>query len=304
MTASRFANALRASFSDAAAKEDRAAHLAREQVGAAAARRKARSTWWPFLAITSFFISSVASADDGAGSDPSGFTLLSNATNVTHWGLGAGAEVQTMPYKHYGANVAPIPLIYFDDKWVNVVGTTVDLKVGQWDSVSIALRGRVGILEGYKQSDAPVLNGMQNRDSVAFWYGPTLAWDSALGTLSSSYLFGGNKGRQASLDFRKEIQAARWTVVPHMTVEWLSGDYVDYYYGVTPSEMRPGRPAYKGSSASKVSIGTRVAYQLTEHQSVGVDISVAHLGGGITDSPLVGRRFVTGATLGYVYQFR
>lgn len=295
---------LRGSATTAPDRENCVSSTGHTCVTAAAGQRNGRPVWWTLLAATSLFICGAALADDGVGGDGSGFTVLSNATNVTQWGLGAGAEVQTMPYKGYGANVTPLPLFYFDDKWLRVIGTTVDLKAGQWDGVSVALRGRVGILEGYKQSDAAILRGMQNRNSVTFWYGPALAWDSAFGTLSGSYLFGGNKGRQASLDFRKEFQAGRWTLEPHIGADWLSSDYVNYYYGVAPSEVRVGRPAYQGSATSKISIGTRFAYQIAEHQTVGLDVSVAHLGSGITDSPLVGKRFVVDATLDYLYQFK
>ncbi|PRY04541.1 MipA/OmpV family protein [Paraburkholderia sp. BL25I1N1] len=278
---------------------------ARHTVPATAEQRIPSRACRALLFVTSLLvIPGAAFADDGAGDNNSGFTVLSNATNVTHWGLGAGAEVQTMPYKGYRAQVTPLPFFYFDNKWVRAIGTTVDLKVGQWDGVSVALRGRVGILEGYRQSDAPILNGMQNRDSATFWYGPALAWESALGTLSSSYLFSGNKGHQASLDFRKEFQAGKWTLEPHITAEWLSSEYVNYYYGVSPTEVRIGRPAYQGSATSKISVGTRFAYQIADSQMVSLDVGVSHLGSGITDSPLVGKRFVVDANLVYLYQFR
>jgi len=31
--------------------------------------------------------------------DTTGFAILSNATNVTHWGLGGGAAFEQSPYK-------------------------------------------------------------------------------------------------------------------------------------------------------------------------------------------------------------
>lgn len=234
----------------------------------------------------------------------SGFTVLSNATNVTRWGLGAGVGVAQSPYKGYGTKVEPLPLVYFDDKWVHVFGTTIDVKVGSWSGVSVALRGKFAISDGYKQSDAPILNGMQDRNGSAFWYGPALAWRTAFGTLSAEYLLGGNKGQRASLDYRKSFDFGKISLTPHAGMDWLSAKYVDYYYGVLPFEASADRPAYTGKATWNASLGASVSYKLTEHQSVLLDAGVSHLGSGITDSPLVGKRFIPEVKAGYVYQFK
>ncbi|MDR6495335.1 MipA/OmpV family protein [Paraburkholderia sp. 22099] len=270
-----------------------------------AARKNRRREYRALLAAASLMLGSGSvRAQNATNPDDSGFTVLSNATNVTHWGLGAGVGIEPSPYKGDSARITPIPLFYVDNKWISAFATTLDLKVGQWNGVTLALRGKVGILEGYKGSDAPILNGMENRKSVTFWYGPALGWQSGFGTLTASYLVGGNKGQQAAVDFRKAFEFGKWTVEPHVDTRWLSDKYVDYYYGVTQSEARAGRPAYDGTSTLNTTIGTRVAYRLTQQQSVSLDLQVTHLGSGISDSPLVGKRFIPAARLGYMYQFK
>lgn len=259
------------------------------------------------LAIASFFVHSGAVWADSAGPEPvtaddAGFTVLNNSTNVTHWGLGVGAGIEQAPYKGYGTKYTPIPLISFDNKWVHAFGTAVDLKIGKWSNVSLALRGKFAIGDGYKQSDAPILSGMQTRNG-AFWYGPALAWHTAFGTLAGDFLEGGNKGQKASIDFSKSFGYGKFLFEPHAGAEWLSSKYVDYYYGVRSSEARAGRPAYTGKSTFDMSVGVRVDYKFTRHQTAILDLGVSHLGGGITDSPLVGKRFIPQARIGYLYEF-
>lgn len=267
--------------------------------------KKVRCRDYPVLLAAALLMSSRLAWAGGADSEAdSGFTVLSNATNVTHWGLGAGVGVDASPYRGDKVRVTPIPLFYIDNKWINAYATRLDLKVGQWSGVTVALRARVGILEGYRASDAPILNGMPNRDSLTFWYGPVVGWHTAFGTLTGSYLLGGNKGQQASLEFKKAFEMGRWSIEPHADATWLAGKYVDYYYGVTSSEARAGRPAYEGSATVNATIGTRVAYQLAPRQSVSLDLQVTHLGSGIADSPLVGKRFIPAARVGYLYQFQ
>ncbi|PYE19703.1 outer membrane protein [Paraburkholderia silvatlantica] len=235
--------------------------------------------------------------------DDSGLTILNNATNVTHWGLGAGAGIESAPYKNYGTKFTPIPLFYFDNKWIHAFGTELDVKVGKWAGVNLALRGSYAVGDGYKGSDAAILNGMQDRNG-AFWYGPVLSWSTAYGTLSGSFLEGGNKGQQAEIGFFKEFEYGRFTLAPHAGIEWLSNKYVDYYYGVRPSEARAGRPEYTGRSTWNESVGARIDYRLTAHQGLLLDVGVSHLGAGTTDSPLVGKRYVPQVKVAYLYRFR
>ncbi|WP_246794450.1 MipA/OmpV family protein [Burkholderia perseverans] len=243
--------------------------------------------------------SAPADEDDGNA----GLTILNNATNVTHWGLGAGVGIESSPYRGDGSKVSPIPLLYFDDKWVHVLGTTLDLKAGEWHHVSVALRARFGLFDGYKESDAPALNGMQNRNG-ALWYGPALAWKTAFGTLSGDFLLGGNKGEQAKLEFGRSFEAGRFSIEPHIGAQWYSSKYDNYYYGVMPSEARIGRPAYTSGASWAFTVGSRVNYRLTEHQRILFDVGVAHLGSNVTNSPIVGRRYVPEASVGYLYQFK
>lgn len=256
--------------------------------------------------ISAVLHTSVARADgivaEPATADDSGFTVLSNATNVTHWGLGVGVGYRQTPYRGDDTKYTPIPLIYFDDKWVHALGTTLDLKLGKWDGVAFTLRAQYALGDGYRQSNSPSLSGMQDRNG-AFWYGPAFTWTTEFGTLSGDFLTSGNKGQKAGLDFGKTFAYGQFSIKPHVGTEWLSDKYVDYYYGVRPSEVQAGRNEYQGSSTYDVSLGLDFAYRITPQQMVTFSLGASHLGSGITDSPLVDKKFIPQARLGYLYQF-
>jgi len=232
-----------------------------------------------------------------------GFTIWSNASNVTQWGLAAGVGVSKSPYKGNGTDVLPISLLFFDNKWLHVGGTTADIKIGRWHAVSLALRLDYAIGDGYRGKDAPILNGMQTRKST-FWYGPAVSWDTSVGVVSASLMTSGNKGRQASIDFSKRFEAGRFGISPYVGLNWMSHRYVDYYYGVRPTEVRNDRPAYAGKSAFKLSFGTFVDYHFTERQSVGLQAGLSYTSRGITNSPIVRSTLSPELGLVYIYRFK
>ncbi|MEE3650605.1 MULTISPECIES: MipA/OmpV family protein [unclassified Brenneria] len=232
----------------------------------------------------------------------SGFTLLSDEPNVTQWGLGVGVGYEESPYEGVRSSFSPLPLLYFDDKWVHFFANKLDLKVGRWSDVSVTLRGEYALGDGYKGSDSSALSGMEKRKG-AFWYGPTVAWNTGFGTLSGEFLTAGSKGQKSKIHFGKDFNYTRWSLTPYVSAEWLSHKNVDYYYGVRESETRAGRAAYDGESTYNFSLGSRFDYRLAEHQKLGIDISLTRLGRGVTDSPLVDHSVVPAASLYYLYQF-
>ncbi|WP_213990588.1 MipA/OmpV family protein [Sodalis sp. dw_96] len=263
-------------------------------------------SWLPLLAASVLLYTGAIWAEGvnepDAGED-FGFTLLSDTQDTTQWGLGAGLGYHQSPYSGYGSDFTPLPLVYFEDKWVHVLGTTVDAKIGKWGGLALTLRGRYALGDGYKGSDAPILNDMQKRKG-AFWFGPAAAWDTGYGTLSADFLTAGSKGQKADIEFGKSFDFGDFSIKPYVGAQWLSDKNVDYYYGVMPSEARPGRDQYNGKSTYNTSVGTSFGYNLTPNQSISLDVGVTRLGGGITDSPLVGKTYIPEAKFGYLYTFR
>lgn len=231
------------------------------------------------------------------------------SADVSHWGLGMAAGVKQQPYTGAGNKTQGLPLIYFENRHVRVLGTGVELKVSKFDlgarsSLSFGLRARYG-LGGYKPSDAPILEGMEERKG-SIWLGAGVTWRNEIADVSAEWLgdaSGKSKGQNLRLGLQREFRAGNFTLTPRVDAVWLDGKYVDYYYGVRPDEARLDRPAYLGKSTLNTEIGLRVGYAIDSHQSVFVDISATQLGKQIKNSPLVDRSSQTAVSAGYLYRF-
>lgn len=231
------------------------------------------------------------------------------SSDASKWGLGVAAGVSQRPYAGADNKTRALPLIYYENRWVRVLGAGAELKLpgldlGSNSSLSFGLRAKYG-LGGYKASDAPILQGMQQRKD-GLWLGAGVTWHNEIADVSAEWLgdaSGKSKGQQLRLGLQREFRAGAFSLTPRIGAVWLDSKYVDYYYGVRADEALAGRAAYVGSAAVNTEIGLRIGYALAPRQTVFVDVSATQLGKQIKNSPLVGRSSQTSVSAGYLYRF-
>lgn len=220
------------------------------------------------------------------------------------WALGAGVGVERSPYTGYGNKTRALPLLMYNGRYFRFAGTTADLKLGALGPVGFTLRARYAD-DGYDGSDAPILNGMEKRKG-GFWLGASAMWRNPWADLSLEWLAdasGNSHGQTVKLQAEHRFTAGRFTLAPYLGVNWMSSDYVDYYFGVRQNEVTAQRRAYQGSSTANLVGGLRTDYRFTQSQSMFLDLRMTRYGSGITDSPLVDRSNSPSARIGYLYRF-
>ncbi len=220
------------------------------------------------------------------------------------WALGAGASVEQSPYAGYGNRSRALPLLMYNGPRFRLVGTTADLKLGAAGPVGFALRAQYAD-EGYEGSDAPILNGMDKRNS-SFWLGGVALWRNPYADLSLEWLAdasGNSRGQTLKLRAEHRFNTGRLTLTPYLGVNWMNSNYVDYYFGVRQDEVTSQRAFYQGSSTANLVGGLRTDLHMTESQSLFMDLRLTRYGSGITDSPLVDRNHAAAVRVGYLYRF-
>lgn len=261
------------------------------------------STATALVATAAAWFSPSACADDDVIAPAPGMYGLPD-DNLTHWGLGLGVGTESQPYTGVENKTRALPLIFFENRYVRVLGLGGDLKLPNAGPVSFALRVRYSP-DGYKESDAPILSGMETRKG-AILAGGALAWRTDFGIVSAEALgdvSGASHGEQFKLGFDKPLRLGNFSVTPHVAAVWLDRKTVDYYYGVTDAEARVGRAQYDGRSTVNSEFGVRTGYALAPNQIVTLDVGATVYGSAIKNSPLVDRSSQTSVRLGYVYRF-
>ena len=252
----------------------------------------------PLLASAAFIV--VACWTGGASAQDAPTAPESAST----WGLGVAAAVVQQPYRGVERKTTGLPLVSYDGTWINVSGPRADLKLLSTDSISLRLRARYAG-DGYDADDSPFLAGMQDRKS-SLWLGGAAIWRTDIATFTGELLgdaLSNSKGLRLKLQADRRFPAGSFGFTPRVAVEWLDRKYVNYYYGVRPDEVLPGRTLYEGASTANLEVGVRADYSPSRKHSLFVDLGTTRLGKGIKDSPLVERTGQTTVSAGYQYRF-
>jgi outer membrane protein len=263
--------------------------------------------------ITCFALNLLAATAAGAAEqDSSADADSADESKSYSWGLGIAGLSQQQPYAGIDRNNIAIPLIYFENRWVELMGPWLDLKLpgfewGEDQELKLALRTQLFGFDGYKAKDAPILNGMDERKAGIF-AGPSFKWSNALVGVFGEWQFdvsGNSKGQRISIGLERQFHVGEHLMfTPSATATWLDKKYADYYYGVRGAEARTGRPAYAGDSTVNAEFSLRTDYMFDQRQAVFMQVGYTALGSRIKDSPLTDRSGETMVLVGYLYRFR
>ncbi len=162
-------------------------------------------------------------------------------------------------------------------------------------------------LEGErKASDSDHLTGTEDIDT-AYEVGLNLRYDiGALRTFGTVRRgFGGHEGLtgEVGAKYRTDL-SDRVTLWSGLQLGYGDGDYNDTYFGVTPAEAIPGRPAYDlGGGFNSAAITFEARYAVTDTVAVLGEVRYGKLIGDAADSPLVQEEYQPSLRIGVVHRF-
>ena len=230
--------------------------------------------------------------------------------NNTSWGLGIAAISLQQPYKGIDRNNLVIPLVYIENDWLQVFGLGADLKlpgleIDPKQKIDFRIATRYDV-NGYKDDDASILRGMKERKG-SFLAGGKAIWHNEFADIGAEWLAdisGNSNGQVASLWLEKTWRfGEHMMIAPRLSTSWMSGKYVDYYYGVNSGEVGLDRSAYEAESGFNTTLSTRATYMFDRKQSLFLDLSFTKFSEEIEDSPIVDRSSGNRIGLGYLYRF-
>ena len=228
------------------------------------------------------------------------------APSTVQWSLGLGVISSPRPYVGAENNVMAIPIIVLNYKKLYIQGIQAGYHFV--NNKNFTFDARAGIVfAGLDPDDSPFLTGMEKRESTIEG-GFVFDWKPGKYKLSTSAytdLLGRSDGQQAALDFSRSwrFNRSQWGITPSIGFVWQSSSFVDYYFGVSPEEARPGRPPFDGHSVINFRSSLLVYFFVTTRvQLVGL-LQVQRLDNEIYESPIVEDRRGFFGLIGATWRF-
>ncbi|MDE2235132.1 MAG: MipA/OmpV family protein [Gammaproteobacteria bacterium] len=220
------------------------------------------------------------------------------------WSLGLGLAVSQPGYLGVNPQVTPLPLVFYHNGRFFLAGISVGYVAFNGTHYSIALLAKPRI-NRLSAGESPQLTGIQSRKwSIDGGARVSLFgdWGRINAGLYSDLLHRYN-GMEADLEYQHPFRMQGWTLSPGVGLAWYNSPLTDYYYGVSPAEVAPGRPAYSPGRAANpfLQLGLRVPFA-KRWQFLG-SVRYLHFASSIQDSPIVERSGSLTLFLGVTYRF-
>lgn len=223
---------------------------------------------------------------------------------TSRWGIGVGAAVIDRPYRDYGNETKGLPIIYFENRWMELNAGRFDFKINDSDVLNFRVRARYA-LDGYDPDESDYLRGMEERDD-SVWAGAAVVWNTSIAEVSAEYLVDAldkSEGARGRIQAEHRFGMGRFGLTPRIAAEWVDDKYVGYYYGVRPEEATLARPAYAGDATVNIEAGLRFDYSPAERHTFFLDVAATEFGDEIKQSPLVEQSRQTRISTGYLFRF-
>ena len=225
--------------------------------------------------------------------------------SVSSWSLGLGYLRYQRPYigKDYWNRM--IPLFNVNERDFYVHGLNFGWHAWRHGTQSLDIIARPDAMH-YNASENPALAGMTTKLATVM---AGLAWrwrfqrHLSLNTSALGDLLRRNDGTTLEVRLVSPWGTGNWFFRPTVGLEWLSSNYVNYYFGVTRAEARTGRPVYAGRSTLNEKAGISFGRELGGHFAATAGAYWTHYGSGVTGSPIVGHSSTISLLVGLYYHF-
>lgn len=219
--------------------------------------------------------------------------------------LGGAIRMNSRLYREEEGENDLVPLYLYEGDYLFAHGTKFGLHLFRNDHAGINLGARYQFMKLEPDPENEFLDGIAERKQT--WEaGIEGAVQGDWGVLQAGWwtdVQNRHGGDIAELTYRYRWDFGRWMVSPYVTMRWQDNDVTAYYYGVSPREARPGRPAYLPNEALNVEWGVNTWYQASESLFAFANIGVVSLDSTIVRSPLVEEESSVAAFLGAGYLF-
>ncbi len=214
--------------------------------------------------------------------------------DLNDYALGLSLSGSQSPYTGGENSVIAYPVLTsfrdsaFTDDWLLIRDGDLGIRWVSKNQWELGLVGRIQTL-GLGTSDSPQLAGLDDR-KWGIELGPIVGyrgWPMHINFKTYTEIFDHHDGLISQLAFSLPREREWGYLVPSVELIHQTKDYANYYYGVSPSESKPLRPAYQAGDALNIALKLRWGYRITDKWLLYGSVGLEFLDSEITNSPIV-----------------
>jgi outer membrane scaffolding protein for murein synthesis (MipA/OmpV family) len=203
-------------------------------------------------------------------------------------GLGGLLRVGHQNYLGEPSRTDLIPLYLYEGRYIFAHGTSFGVHALRNEWFSFDLLGRMR-LNRMLPADIPELQGLIEREH-SLDAGASLGLRGRFGELQFTAVqdvLDRHDGQELDLSYRFPIRRGRWTITPWVSLIQQDENLTAYYYGVSPIEATPDRPAYVPGEAQNLAYGINTSFRMNDRFFMFANVGVDEFDDTITASPIV-----------------
>lgn len=242
-------------------------------------------------------IHSVANAAEPAGA----------STADDELSIGLGGRMSLTPYKGYDTQWDPFPIVSYEGEYGYIRGFTAGIKIVNLEFLEIsAFAGYDDTSFNSSDSSNRQLRRLSNRSSSAV-AGFEIRLLTPYGMLHASGaqdVLGHNNGQSGTIGYMQSLEFGDFELIPAVGLQWSSGRYNDYYYGIDGRESRrSGLNAYDAGAGISPYVGLTIDYSLADAWEIFCNGELVFLNSAVRNSPMVDRVSTYSLMMGFFYTF-
>ncbi|SET45790.1 MipA/OmpV family protein [Thorsellia anophelis] len=216
------------------------------------------------------------------------FIAINANANVS---LGLGVGYSTQPYLGVSNDVVPLPIVNFENEHFFIKSTKAGYFLwndGQQKvNLNISYNGQSFRGRDSNDNRMRTLDRRQSTAMMGIGYDLSGVFGAVSADLSGDILNRSN-GLIGDLNYSYPITNDLLTVAPSAGVNWNSGKFNDYHFGVSGNEAtRSTLDAYKAGSGISPYMGVNLNYRMTDNWSAFGMAQHKFLSSQIKDSPMI-----------------
>ena len=228
--------------------------------------------------------------------------------DLNDYALGLTLSSSQSPYTGGENSVIAYPTLTsfrdsaFTDDWLLLRDGDIGIRWVSKNQWEFALVGRIQTL-GLGTGDSPQLAGLDDR-KWGIELGPMVGyrgWPVHINFKTYAEIFDHHDGLISQLAFSLPREKSWGYLVPSVELIHQKQDYANYYYGVSPSESNPVRPAYQAGDALNTALKLRWGYALTDKWLLYGSVGLEFLDSEISNSPIVDKDELWSASISIAY---